>query len=84
MGGPIKPNLTNRDIVELQKLRGPRSTPVPDAFLVRLVDHFGKAEADGVLNPARHLAERLGVTRTSVLTYMRMARRRNLTVRAQP
>ncbi|MFD4542431.1 hypothetical protein [Streptomyces bauhiniae] len=82
MYGLIEPNLSDADIAELHELRGPHTTPVPNVFLVRLASHFIKAEIDGVINPGRHLAERLGLTRTSVLTYMRMARRRGLIERS--
>ncbi|MEV3858445.1 hypothetical protein AB0J38_29540 [Streptomyces sp. NPDC050095] len=82
MYGLIEPNLTDADIAELRELRGPQTSKVPDVFLVRLATHFIKAEIDGVINPARHIAERLGVTRPCVLTYMRMARRGGLIERS--
>ncbi|MER5851068.1 hypothetical protein ABT126_29590 [Streptomyces sp. NPDC002012] len=82
MYGLTEPTLTDADIAELRELRGPQTSPVPNAFLVRLATHFLKAEIDGVINPGRHLAEALDLTRTSVLTYMRMARRRGLIERS--
>ncbi|WP_282703716.1 hypothetical protein [Streptomyces sp. CC219B] len=71
------PKITAAQIAELRALRG--AGPVPDAFLARLAEHYMKAEADGVLNPARHLAEYLEVQRQTVMVYMRMARNRRLT-----
>ncbi|MFI6205941.1 hypothetical protein ACIBAI_06005 [Streptomyces sp. NPDC051041] len=73
------PKMTDAEIAELRALR--EGKRVTDAFLVRLATHFMQAEADGVLNPARHLAEYLGVQRQTVLTYMRMARNRGLIAR---
>lgn len=67
------PQMTDAEIEELRALR--ERHRVTDAFLVRLATHYVQAEIDGVLNPARHLAEYLGVQRQTVLTYMRMARR---------
>ncbi|MFE0104166.1 hypothetical protein [Streptomyces sp. NPDC059009] len=78
MYGLTEPTLTDADIAELHALRGPQTSPVPDAFLVRLATHYLKAEIEGVINPARHLAERLGLIRGTVMTYMRMARLRGL------
>ncbi|MER8116308.1 hypothetical protein [Streptomyces sp. NPDC094031] len=82
MYGLTEPNLTDADIAELHELRGPQTSPVPDAFLIRLATHFIKAEIDGVINPARHLADRLGLIRGTVVTYMRMARYRGLIERS--
>ncbi|MGW8743519.1 hypothetical protein [Streptomyces sp. NPDC055794] len=82
MYGLTEPNLTDADIAELRSLRGPQTSPVPDAFLVRLATHFVRAEIDGVINPARHLADRLGLIRGTVVTYMRMARYRGLIERS--
>jgi transposase-like protein len=76
------PKITASEITELRALRG--TGPVPDAFLARLAEHYQKAEADGVLNPARHLAEHLGVQRQTVITYMRMARNRRLVSKNRP
>ncbi|SNS49832.1 hypothetical protein [Actinacidiphila glaucinigra] len=73
------PKMTEADIAELKALRG--TGPVPNAFLVRLAEHYLKAEIDGVLNPARHLAAYLDVERQTVLTYMRMARNRSIIAR---
>ncbi|MEU2111546.1 hypothetical protein [Streptomyces sp. NPDC019507] len=75
----LAPNMTEADIADLRALRG--TGQVTDAFLVRLAEHFLTAEIEGVLNPARHLAEYLDVERQTVLTYMRMARNRGLVVR---
>ncbi|WP_371671255.1 hypothetical protein OG985_28715 [Streptomyces sp. NBC_00289] len=72
------PAMTEADIAELLALRG--TGRVTHAFLARLAAHFLKAEIDGVLNPARHLAAYLGVERQTVLTYMRMARRNGLII----
>ncbi|MFF4244334.1 hypothetical protein ACFYY2_07640 [Streptomyces sp. NPDC001822] len=73
------PSITDAEIEELMQLRA--SGWVTDAFLVRLAYHFLKAEAEGVINPARHLAEYIGVQRQTVLTYMRMARRTGIITR---
>ncbi|RPF45717.1 hypothetical protein EDD96_2279 [Streptomyces sp. Ag109_G2-6] len=69
--------LTDAEIAELLRLRGEGRVTQP--FLARLAAHFQKAESEGVLNPARHFAEILGVQRQTVLTYMRMAQRNGLT-----
>ncbi|MGA5019281.1 hypothetical protein ACPCAA_17915 [Streptomyces griseoincarnatus] len=68
----LAPNMTEADIAELRRLR--EGYHVTNEFLVCLAAHYVQAEIDGVLNPARHLAEYLGVQRQTVLTYMRMAR----------
>jgi hypothetical protein len=76
------PQMTEAEIDELRTLnRGPRVT---HAFLARLAAHYIQAEIDGVINPARHLAEYLGVQRQTVLTYMRMARRNGLILKDRP
>lgn len=76
------PQMTDAEIGELRELnRGPRVT---DAFLVRLATHYMQAEIDGVINPARHFAEYLGVQQQTVATYMRMARRRSLLTKNRP
>ncbi|MEU3265084.1 hypothetical protein [Streptomyces bacillaris] len=67
------PKMTEAEIAELRALR--EGYHVTHAFLARLAAHYIQAEIDGVLNPARHLADHLGVQRQTVLTYMRMARR---------
>ncbi|MFD3325831.1 hypothetical protein [Streptomyces sp. NPDC058701] len=72
------PSVTEAEIAELLVLRG-KTARVSDAFLIRLAAHYAKAEAEGVINPARHFADYLGVQRNAVLTYMRMARNRSLT-----
>ncbi|MFE5971421.1 hypothetical protein ACFQ64_04580 [Streptomyces sp. NPDC056460] len=72
------PSITETEIAELRALRGDTAR-VTNAFLVRLAAHIAKAEAEGVINPARHFAEYLGVQRPAVLTYMRMIRNRSLT-----
>ncbi|MGW1558344.1 hypothetical protein ACWCQ1_17745 [Streptomyces sp. NPDC002144] len=76
------PKMTEAEIAELRDLR--QGNRVTEAFLVRLAAHYLKAEADGVLNPARHLAEYLGVQRQTVLTYMRMARNSGLIAKKRP
>jgi hypothetical protein len=76
------PKMTDAEIDELRALR--EGYHVTDAFLVRLATHFVKAEIDGVLNPARHLADYLGVQRQTVLTYMRMARRKGFVAKNRP
>jgi DNA-binding transcriptional MocR family regulator len=73
------PNLTDDEVKELRALNS--GTRVTNEFLVRLAEHYLRAEADGVLNPARHFAEHLYVERQTVLTYMRMARNRGLIVK---
>ncbi|MER7111235.1 hypothetical protein [Streptomyces sp. NPDC000229] len=75
------PSITDAEIDELLALHGPRIT---DAFLVRLAAHYLKAEAEGVVNPARHFADYLGVQRQTVLTYMRMVRNRSLLIKNRP
>ncbi|MFJ3974856.1 hypothetical protein [Streptomyces sp. NPDC090021] len=78
----LAPQMTDAEIDELRALnRGPRVT---HAFLTRLAAHYIQAEIDGVINPARHLAEYLGVQRQTVLTYMRMARRNGLIIQKRP
>ncbi|MFI5861840.1 hypothetical protein [Streptomyces sp. NPDC051546] len=74
------PSITETEIAELLALRG-ETARVTDAFLVRLAAHYAKAEAEGVINPARYFADYIGVQRQAVLTYMRMVRNRGL---AQP
>ncbi|MEU7030081.1 hypothetical protein AB0A60_25790 [Streptomyces sp. NPDC046275] len=76
------PRMTEAEIDELRALR--EGYRVTDAFLVRLATHYTQAEIDGVVNPARHLAEYLGVQRQTVLTYMRMARRTGVLSKTQP
>ncbi len=76
------PKMTDAEIAELRALR--EGYHVTDDFLVRLATHFVQAEIDGVLNPARHLADYLGVQRQTVLTYMRMARRKGLVAKPRP
>ncbi|WP_405978835.1 hypothetical protein [Streptomyces sp. NBC_00158] len=70
------PSITEDEIAELLALRG-KTARVSDAFLVRLAAHLAKAEAEGVINPARHFAEYLGVQRPAVLVYMRIIRNRS-------
>ncbi|KOG26790.1 hypothetical protein [Streptomyces viridochromogenes] len=70
------PRITTAQVAELRSLR--EGQRVTKAFLARLAEHYLKAEAEGVLNPARHFADYLGVQRQTVLTYMRMARRNGL------
>ncbi|MGW3336178.1 hypothetical protein ACWDCL_01690 [Streptomyces sp. NPDC001009] len=74
----LAPQMTKADIAELRTLRG--SGRVNDAFLTTLAMHYLNAEIEGVLNPARHLAAYLDVERSTVLTYMRMARNRSLII----
>ncbi|MBC9730716.1 hypothetical protein [Streptomyces sp. TRM68367] len=76
------PNITDEEITELRDLwAGPRVTT---PFLVRLAEHYLRAEADGVTDPAEHFAKHLRVQRPTVLVYMRMARNRGLIQRNRP
>lgn len=73
------PNITPKDLEELKALsRGPRVTP---EFLRCLAEHYLRAEADGVTDPAAYFAKQVHVQRQTVLTYMRMARSRGLIVK---
>ncbi|WP_412076874.1 hypothetical protein ACLF6K_17315 [Streptomyces xanthophaeus] len=72
------PSITETEIAELIALRG-ETGRVTNVFLIRLAAHYAKAEAEGVINPARHFAGYLWVQRQAVLTYMRMVRNRGLT-----